>query len=62
MAKGRKDVPNEGRDRKFVDIERMIDDGLGGGTVNMEEDSGLIEEARPLEDEEPPHHVDDEKA
>ncbi|WP_158289541.1 hypothetical protein [Paenibacillus flagellatus] len=33
---------HEGRDDYFMDIDRMINEGLGGGTVTMH--NGLIEE------------------
>ncbi|MDF2814786.1 MAG: hypothetical protein K0Q81_986 [Paenibacillus sp.] len=37
-----KDSENEGRSDYFMDIDRMINEGLGGGTVSMH--NGLIEE------------------
>lgn len=37
------DVLDEGRQDNFMDIDRMINEGLGGGTVVPEQD-GLIEE------------------
>jgi hypothetical protein len=44
----------EGREEKFVDVDRMINEGLGGGTVHGHQ-SGLIEESRgDLENEDPP--------
>lgn len=44
----------EGREKKFVDVDRMINEGLGGGTVHGTE-SGLIEESRgDLDEEDPP--------
>ncbi|WP_078552594.1 hypothetical protein [Bacillus alkalicellulosilyticus] len=61
MPKKKKESSNHGREKFFVDVDRMIDDGLGGGTVSMENNSGLIEEARDLPIETPPHHVDDDK-
>lgn len=36
------DVTNEGRDEHFMDIDRMINEGLGGGNVTVH--NGLIEE------------------
>lgn len=33
---------NEGREEQFMDIDRMVNEGLGGGRVT--EDNGLIEE------------------
>ncbi len=44
----------EGRDKKFVDVDRMINEGLGGGTTHGLQ-SGIIEESRGnLEEEDPP--------
>ncbi|MEB3100899.1 hypothetical protein [Ferviditalea candida] len=37
-----KDSLHEGRDENFMDIDRMVNEGLGGGNVTM--DNGLIEE------------------
>ncbi|WP_127588478.1 hypothetical protein [Paenibacillus koleovorans] len=36
------DTTDEGRKEYFMDIDRMINEGLGGGTVSMH--NGLIEE------------------
>ncbi|WP_281884564.1 hypothetical protein [Paenibacillus sp. YYML68] len=36
------DTSHEGRDSYFMDIDRMINEGLGGGMVSMQ--NGLIEE------------------
>lgn len=38
----RDDLLNEGRDDYFMDIDRMINEGLGGGQVTLH--NGLIEE------------------
>ncbi|WP_019638894.1 hypothetical protein [Paenibacillus fonticola] len=32
----------DGRENRFLDIDRMVNEGLGGGNVTM--DNGLIEE------------------
>ena len=40
--KRREDSSKEGRDQYFMDVDRMISEGLGGGNVTM--DNGLIEE------------------
>lgn len=37
-----KDSLYEGRDSKFMDIDRMVNEGLGGGNVSV--DNGLIED------------------
>ncbi|MFM1654949.1 hypothetical protein ACI7RC_23060 [Brevibacillus sp. B_LB10_24] len=36
------DSQHEGRDQYFMDIDRMVNEGLGGGTVS--DQNGLIEE------------------
>ncbi|WP_410771287.1 hypothetical protein [Fontibacillus sp. BL9] len=33
---------HEGREDRFLDIDRMVNEGLGGGNVTL--DNGLIEE------------------
>lgn len=38
-----KDVTHEGRDTHFMDIDRMVNEGLGGGLVTIH--NGLIEES-----------------
>ncbi len=37
-----KDSLYEGRDNKSMDVDRMVNEGLGGGTISK--DNGLIEE------------------
>jgi hypothetical protein len=37
------DATNQGRDDYFMDIDRMINEGLGGGNVTI--NNGLIEES-----------------
>ncbi|MFC0272113.1 hypothetical protein ACFFIX_11685 [Metabacillus herbersteinensis] len=54
----KQDVSYEGRDESYQDIDRIINEGLSGGSVHMREEHTNIEEARPLENEEPPHTVD----
>lgn len=49
-----KDSKYEGRDRYFMDVDRMISGGLANGTVINREDYKQIDEARSLEKEEPP--------
>lgn len=51
----KKDTLYEGRDKAYLDIDRMINEGLSGGSVHKGLDSANIEEARDLADEEPPH-------
>ncbi|WP_078411123.1 hypothetical protein [Priestia abyssalis] len=49
-----KDMLYEGRDQAYLDIDRMINEGLSGGSVHMGKDQANIEEARELRPEEPP--------
>ncbi|WP_159884726.1 hypothetical protein [Paenibacillus puerhi] len=37
------DAAHEGRESSFMDIDRMINEGLGGGTVSMH--NGLIDDS-----------------
>ncbi len=53
MKNNEKDTKYEGRDEYFMDVDRMINEGLGGGIVS-ETRSGIIEEARELKKEDPP--------
>lgn len=54
MMKERKDLEYEGKDQAYLDIDRMINEGLAGGTVVNRESSTNIEEARELKEEEKP--------
>jgi hypothetical protein len=51
------DVNAEGKDELYLDIDRIINEGLSGGSVHMREDSTNIEEARDLEQELPPNNI-----
>lgn len=48
------DLAYEGKDKVYLDEDRMINEGLSGGSVHMREDTTNIEEARDLVEEEPP--------
>jgi hypothetical protein len=50
----KQDLNYEGKTEAFLDIDRMINEGLSGGSVHMREDATNIEEARDLEQEERP--------
>ncbi|WP_226670094.1 hypothetical protein [Metabacillus litoralis] len=54
----KQDVNYEGKDKAYLDIDRMINEGLSGGSVHMRDESTNIEEARNLTKEDPPHKVD----
>ncbi|WP_202617788.1 hypothetical protein [Bacillus dakarensis] len=55
----KEDVQYEGREERYVDIDRMINEGLSGGSVHNREGTSNIEEAPPLPKEEaPPYEAD----
>lgn len=49
-----KDSKHEGRDHYFIDVDRMINEGMAGGTVINREDYIQIGDTRSFEKEEPP--------
>lgn len=53
-----KDSSYEGRDTAYMDIDRMINEGMSGGSVHARHDTTNIEEARDLVEESPPHEVE----
>lgn len=50
----KKDLQYEGKDKVYLDIDRIINEGLSGGSVHSRHDTTNIEEARNLTEEEPP--------
>jgi hypothetical protein len=52
--KEKKDLLHEGREQAYLDIDRMINEGLSGGSVHMRGGRTNIEEARDLLQEELP--------
>jgi hypothetical protein len=50
----KEDTMYEGKDKVFLDVDRMINEGMSGGSVHMREETTNIEEARDLVQEEPP--------
>lgn len=54
----KRDSLYEGRDKVAIDVDRMINEGLAGGRVNVDEEYAQIEDARDLVKEEPPRKVD----
>lgn len=54
----KKDVPNGGKDQLYLDVDRMINEGMAGGTVRFHGDYTNIEESRDLHPEEPPHIIE----
>lgn len=57
MSDEKKDLLNEGKDKHYLDIDRMINEGMAGGTVFNRKDKTNIEEARDTAKEEPPHYM-----
>lgn len=51
----KQDINYEGKDKAYLDIDRMINEGLSGGSVHRRKDETNIEEARELTKEQPPH-------
>lgn len=52
----KQDLKYEGKKEAYVDVDRMTNEGLSGGSVHMREDSANIEETIDLPEEEPPNH------
>ncbi len=55
----KKDLENEGRNEAYLDIDRIINEGMAGGLVQVRGGLTNIEEARDLEEEEPPHRSEE---
>jgi hypothetical protein len=53
-ANFKEDLLYEGKDQVYLDVDRMINEGMSGGSVHMREDTTNIEEARDLVEESPP--------
>lgn len=49
-----KGANHEGREELYLDIDRMINEGLSGGSVHMRENNTNIEEAKDLQQQETP--------
>jgi hypothetical protein len=58
-AQAKTDLQYEGKDKVYLDIDRIINEGLSGGSVHSRHDTTNIEEARNLTEEEPPSKVDE---
>lgn len=54
----KQDVNYEGKDMAYLDIDRIINEGLSGGSVHMREKSANIEEAHDFIEEDPPYKAD----
>jgi hypothetical protein len=60
MAKKKKvtfqeDLPNEGKAEAYLDVDRMINEGLSGGSVHGRQEMVNIEETTHLPKESPPN-------
>lgn len=53
--KFRKDLQNEGKETAYLDVDRMINEGLSGGSVHMREGLTNIEPSIELPQEAPPN-------
>lgn len=49
------DLQNEGRDEVYVDVDRMINEGMAGGTVHRLDSSSNIGESHEFYPEDPPN-------
>ncbi|MGC4376968.1 hypothetical protein WD019_08520 [Fictibacillus sp. Mic-4] len=54
MKKEKKGSENEGRDQLYLDIDRMINEGMAGGTVASEYDLNQIGYTTGITDQEEP--------
>ncbi|MYL32382.1 hypothetical protein GLW08_06370 [Pontibacillus yanchengensis] len=61
MADPKKDQQKESREEYEVDVDRMINEGLAGGTVNSLYNRGQIEESRNLPHENEPYPAETKK-
>ncbi|WP_456271944.1 hypothetical protein [Bacillus sp. AK031] len=52
------DTQYEGKDKAYLDVDRIINEGMSGGSVHMREENANIEQAMDLEEEEPPVELD----
>ena len=50
-----KDTENENKDSVYLDIDRIINEGMAGGNVYSAGDFQNIEEAHDFDDETPPN-------
>lgn len=48
------DTPNEGREKAWLDVDRMINEGMAGGTVQQYGKHCNIAESIDLKEESPP--------
>ncbi|MGF2615218.1 hypothetical protein FZC84_09965 [Rossellomorea vietnamensis] len=48
------DTHYEGKKKAYLDVDRIVNEGLSGGSVHMREESSNIEQSMDLVKEEPP--------
>ncbi|WP_181444569.1 hypothetical protein [Bacillus sp. 03113] len=58
MNNKRNDSKNEGRDKAFMDVDRMINEGMCGGYVYSREGKTNLEEYVDLIEETPSNEID----
>jgi hypothetical protein len=51
----RDDLENEGKEIAYLDVDRIINEGLSGGSVHMREETANIEQTIHLPEEAPPN-------
>ncbi|WP_079507878.1 hypothetical protein [Mesobacillus jeotgali] len=49
------DLQNEGRDKVYVDVDRIINEGMAGGSVHRLDSTPNIEESHDFPPEDPPN-------
>jgi Fe-S cluster assembly ATPase SufC len=51
----RKDLQNEGKEIAYLDVDRIVNEGLSGGSVHKRGDMANIEQTIHLPEEAPPN-------
>lgn len=57
MKEVKEDLQHEGREKAFVDVDRMLNEGMAGGTLHSDYALRQIDHARELEQEDPPNEM-----
>ncbi|MED3780167.1 hypothetical protein P4560_06545 [Heyndrickxia sporothermodurans] len=52
------DTHYEGKDNSYLDVDRMVNEGMSGGSVHMRADSTNIEEEVDFFPEDPPKEIE----
>ncbi|NGP43891.1 hypothetical protein G4V62_02605 [Bacillaceae bacterium SIJ1] len=61
MGKEREDLPYEGRAEAFIDVDRMLSEGMAASTIGKGQPTAQVDEARDLPPESPPRQTNKEK-